>query len=147
MQIAEIKPSRPDHPLSEILPAPVELDYRSLVWRRLKRDPTAMAGAGLVLLLVLVTLLAPLISPHDPDEQFRDGLTPLGQPIPSTLQHGSWKFPLGTDPNGRDLLTRLLYGARVSLLVGVLANTLAVTLGTLIGMPALAAACRDGTWP
>jgi peptide/nickel transport system permease protein len=133
MQIAQIEPRRPDRPESGILTAPVELTYRTLVWRRLKRDHTAMVGAGLVIFLVLISILAPVISPHDPDEQFRDGLTPLGQPIPSTLLQGSWRFPLGTDPNGRDLLTRILYGARVSLLVGVLANALAVTLGIIIG--------------
>ena len=95
-----------------------------------------MAGAVMVLVLVLVGLLAPVISPHDPSEQFRDGLTPLGQPIPSTLLQRSGKFPLGTDANGRDLLSRILYGARVSLIVGVLANTLAVALGTVIGSTA-----------
>ncbi len=133
MQIAEIQPERPDRLESPLLSTPVELSYGALVWRRLKRDRTAMVGAGFVIFLVLIGILAPVISPHSPDEQFRDGLTPLGQPIPSTLLQGSWKFPLGTDPNGRDLLTRILYGARVSLLVGVLANALAVTIGTVIG--------------
>lgn len=133
MQIAEIEPRRPDRLDSQILSSPVELSYGALVWRRLKRDRTAMVGAGFVIFLVLISILAPVISPHNPDEQFRDGLTPLGQPIPSTLLQGSWKFPLGTDPNGRDLLTRILYGARISLLVGVLANALAVTIGTVIG--------------
>ena len=92
-----------------------------------------MVGAALVLLLTLAALLAPVLSPHDPAEQFRDGLTPDGQPIPSTIMQGSFRFPLGTDANGRDLLSRILYGARVSLLVGVLANSLAVALGTIIG--------------
>ena len=95
-----------------------------------------MVGGILVLLLVVVSLLAPIISPHDPTEQYRDGLTQVGEPIPSTLLHGSLRFPLGTDANGRDLLSRILYGARVSLVVGVLANTLAVALGTLIGSTA-----------
>ena len=95
-----------------------------------------MVGIILVLLLVVVSLLAPVISPHDPTEQFRDGLTAVGEPIPSTLLHGSLQFPLGTDANGRDLLSRILYGARVSLVVGVLANTLAVALGTVIGSTA-----------
>jgi peptide/nickel transport system permease protein len=93
-----------------------------------------MFGATLIWLLVLAALLAPLLAPHDPAEQFREGLTPLGQPIPSTLlSEASWRFPLGTDANGRDLLSRILYGARVSLIVGVLANALAVSLGTFIG--------------
>lgn len=113
---------------------PAEAGYLSLAWRRLRRDRSAMAGATLVLLISLAALFAPLLAPHDPAEQFRDGLTPDGQPVPSTLMaEGSLRFPLGTDANGRDLLSRILYGARISLTVGVLANTLAVTLGALVG--------------
>ncbi len=114
---------------------PVEESYSRIIWRRLKRDRAAMAGAILVGLLVLVAVLAPLLAPHDPVEQFRDGLTPDGQPMPSTLQSGGGsRFLLGTDANGRDLLSRILYGARISLTVGVLANLLAVGLGVTIGV-------------
>ena len=61
-------------------------------------------------------------------------MTPDGQPIPSTLlTEGSMRFPLGTDANGRDLLSRILYGARVSLTVGVLANLIALAIGTFVG--------------
>ena len=135
MQIAELGPRRPDRPeLALGVPSvPLDISYGALIWRRLRRDPAAMLGAALVVLIVLAAVLAPLLAPHDPADQFRDGLTPGGQPIPSTLLHGSWQFPLGTDANGRDLLSRILFGARVSLVVGVLANALAVTLGTLIG--------------
>jgi peptide/nickel transport system permease protein len=135
MEIAQIEPRRPDVPKlpSEILASPIQISYGALVWRRLRRDRTAMIGAALVVLLTLAAVFAPLLSPHDPADQFRDGLTPGGQPIPSTLLHGSMRFPLGTDSNGRDLLSRILFGARVSLVVGVLANLLAVTLGTIIG--------------
>ncbi len=108
--------------------------YFTLAWRKLRRDRVAMVGLVLIGLIVLGALFAPLLAPHDPAEQFRDGLTPDGQPIPSTLlSQGSLRFPLGTDANGRDLLSRILYGARVSLVVGVLANAIAVALGTLIG--------------
>jgi peptide/nickel transport system permease protein len=108
--------------------------YLALAWRRLRRDRAAMFGATLVMIIILVAILAPLLSPHDPTEQFRDGLTPDGQPMPSTLlTSGDSRFPLGTDANGRDLLSRILYGARISLLVGVLANMMAVTIGTLVG--------------
>jgi len=111
-----------------------EVSYFALIWRRLQRDRVAMLGAVLVVLIALVGLLAPLLAPHDPTEQFRDGLTPDGQPMPSTLLvERSARYLLGTDSNGRDLLSRILYGARVSLLVGVLANTLAVALGLMIG--------------
>lgn len=114
--------------------APSEAGYFRLAWRSLRRDSSAMVGLALIALIILAAVFAPVLAPHDPTEQFRDGLTPDGQPMPSTLlTEGSWRFPLGTDANGRDLLSRILYGARVSLLVGVLANTLAVALGTLIG--------------
>jgi peptide/nickel transport system permease protein len=119
-----------------------DLGYFAQAWRRLRRDRAALVGVVLVLLLLFAALLAPVLAPHDPTEQFRDGLTPDGQPVPSTLlTAGSTRFILGTDPNGRDLLSRILYGARVSLVVGVLANTLAVTIGTLVG--SLAAYLRD----
>ena len=117
-----------------LAPAANEVGYFAVIWRRLRRDRAAMLGAALVALIALVGLLAPLLAPHDPIEQFRDGLTPDGQPMPSTLlTEGSTRYLLGTDSNGRDLLSRILYGAQVSLLVGVLANTLAVALGLMIG--------------
>ncbi len=116
--------------------------HLALAWRELKRDRGALLGAALVLLLLLVAILAPLLAPHDPAEQFRDGLTLDGQPVPSTLiTDGTWRFPLGTDSNGRDLLSRIVYGSRVSLTVGVLANLLALTIGVLVG--ASAAFFRD----
>ena len=108
--------------------------YLAVVWRRLSRDRAAMLGVALVTLIVLAALLAPLLAPHDPAEQFRDGLTLQGEPMPSTLlTGGGLRFPLGTDASGRDLLSRILYGARISLLVGVLANLMAVALGTAVG--------------
>jgi peptide/nickel transport system permease protein len=121
----------------ELSPAPGEANYLTLAWRRLRRDRAAMFGAGLVVLVSLAAIFANVLAPHDPAEQFRDGLTPGGQPMPSTLlTDGSLRFLLGTDANGRDLFSRILYGARVSLVVGVLANTLAVTIGVIIGSSA-----------
>ena len=110
--------------------------YWRQVWRRLRRDNGAIAGMVLVGLIVLAAAAAPWIAPHDPAEQFRDGLTLDGQPIPSTLAAGSFQFILGTDAVGRDMLSRLLYGARVSLVVGVLANLLALAIGTVVGAAA-----------
>jgi peptide/nickel transport system permease protein len=125
-------------PEKAVVLIPVEVSYSTLIWRRLRRDRIAMFGAVLVVLLILVALFAPFIAPHEPAEQFRDGLTPDGQPVPSTLfrSQGETEFLLGTDANGRDLLSRIFYGAQVSLTVGVLANLLAVTLGIIIGMTA-----------
>ncbi len=103
-----------------------------LAWRRLRQDRLAIFGMIIVSLLILVALFAPLIAPHDPAQQFDDGLTEMGLPVPSTLPE-STRFIIGTDAVGRDLLSRILYGVRVSLLVGVLANLLAVAIGTVIG--------------
>ena len=117
-----------------VVPAPEQPGYLAMAWRRLRRDRAAMFGATLVIIIVLAAILAPVLAPHDPTEQFRDGLTPDGQPMPSTLfRKSDVNFPLGTDANGRDLLSRILYGARISLLVGVLANLMAVAIGALVG--------------
>lgn len=104
----------------------------TLAWRRFRRDRMAMLGAFIALVLIIVAVFAPYIAPYDPAEQFDDGLTMQGLPVPSTLPH-STRFILGTDANGRDLFSRIVYGARVSLTVGVLANLLAVAIGTLLG--------------
>lgn len=113
---------------------PRDAGYLAQAWSRLRRNRSAMLGAALVILIVVCAILAPVLAPHDPAEQYRDGLTLKGEPVPSTvLTDGSWRFPLGTDANGRDLLSRILFGAQISLTVGVLANLLAVAIGTLIG--------------
>jgi peptide/nickel transport system permease protein len=147
MATAEIdtrEPSLERTPPRALTLPPSQTGYFAQAWRALRRDPSAMTGAALVLLLLIAALFAPLLAPHDPAEQFDDGLTPDGQPVASTLlTNGTFKFPLGTDANGRDLLSRILYGAQVSLLVGVLANALAVTLGTFIG--SIAAYFRNPT--
>ncbi|HEY3006769.1 MAG TPA: ABC transporter permease [Micromonosporaceae bacterium] len=106
-----------------------------LAARRLGRDPVAIAAAVVILMLALVALGAPVIAHvvgHGPDTQFRDtGLTPAGLPVGT----GS-RFLLGTDNLGRDLLVRIVYGARISLLVGVVSTLLAVCAGVLVGMTA-----------
>jgi peptide/nickel transport system permease protein len=104
----------------------------ALVWRQLKRDRLALLGAVIVALLVLVAIFADVLAPYDPTVPFDDGLTLQGMPVPSTLPESS-QFILGSDSSGRDLLSRIIFGARVSLTVGVLANGLAVTIGLVIG--------------
>ncbi|MFZ5791734.1 MAG: ABC transporter permease [Pseudomonadota bacterium] len=100
-------------------------------WRRFRRDKLALAGLGVILVTVAVALLAPWIAPYDPFEQFFDGLTLEGAPLPPDA-----KFWLGTDLLGRDLLSRLVFGARTSLLIGVAANGAAVVVGALLGATA-----------
>lgn len=97
-------------------------------WDRFKRNRIALVGLLIVAAVVLVAVLASWLSPYDPVEQFTDGLSPEGRPLAPT-----GRFWLGTDLLGRDLLSRLLYGARVSLLVGVAANGTALAIGTVLG--------------
>jgi peptide/nickel transport system permease protein len=99
--------------------------------RRLLRDPVALFGLAVILLTVAAALLAPELAPFAPDEQFFDGLSLEGAPLPPDP-----RFRLGTDLLGRDLLSRLIWGARTSLLIGVAANGVAVLLGTALGVVA-----------
>jgi peptide/nickel transport system permease protein len=94
------------------------------VWRRLKRNRAAIIGGFVVLVFVLVALLAPLISPYDPNEGT------LGK----RLQPPSAEHLLGTDALGRDMLSRVIFGARVSLEIQVVAVLIALALGTILGM-------------
>jgi peptide/nickel transport system permease protein len=117
--------------------AAVEINtaYRSpalRAWRQFWRDPGAIAGAVIVAVLVFMAIFAPALAPYDPAQVFDDGLTIQGLPVPSTLP-ASTQFIMGSDPSGRDLLSRIIYGTRVSLTVGVLANMLVVVIGVLIG--------------
>lgn len=97
--------------------------------RKFRRNRVATVSAAVILLIVLAALFAPALSPYDPFEQFFDGLTLQGAPLPP-----SEKFWLGTDLLGRDLFSRLLYGARTSLIIGVVANGVAVFIGTVLGI-------------
>jgi peptide/nickel transport system permease protein len=101
------------------------------VWLRFRQDRFAIAGLAVIVILVLVAILAPWIAPHDPTIQFRDGLQADGMPVAPSA-----KFLLGTDNLGRDLLSRVMWAARVSLLIGVVANSLALTIGVILGIVA-----------
>jgi peptide/nickel transport system permease protein len=98
---------------------------------QLLRRPIALFGLVVIAIIVLAAIFAPFIAPFDPADQMFDGLTLEGAPIPP-----SGKFLLGTDLLGRDLLSRLLYGARTSLIVGVVANGVAVVIGATVGITA-----------
>ncbi|MGN6572091.1 MAG: ABC transporter permease [Pseudolabrys sp.] len=84
----------------------------------------------ILLLLIAGAVLAPLIAPHDPEEQsLLMRLTP-----PAWMAHGDWSFPLGTDDLGRDVLSNILFGLRVSLLTGFVAVGLSVVVGGTVGL-------------
>jgi peptide/nickel transport system permease protein len=100
-------------------------------WKRFRKDRLAVAGLFLIAIFVAAAAAAPLLAPYNPNEQFFDGLTLEGSPLPPNRQ-----FWFGTDTNGRDQFSRLLYGAQTSLMIGIVANGLAVLAGTALGLVA-----------
>lgn len=98
---------------------------------QLLRRKLALFGLLVILVVVAAALLAPWIVPFSPDEQLFDGLTLEGAPLPP-----DGRFWLGTDLLGRDMFSRLVYGAQTSLIIGVVANGAAVLIGTFFGVVA-----------
>ncbi len=94
-------------------------------WSRFRRNPMAMTGAVIVTALYLLAILAPVLTPYDPVTQ---GDLPRIRHMPPSIDH-----PLGTDKFGRDILARILFGARISLSISFFAVTISVILGTMIG--------------
>jgi peptide/nickel transport system permease protein len=109
-----------------------DVSGRSRAWIALRGNPAFWIGAVGLVVLILLALLAPVLAPHNPDLQFRDnGLTAAGDPVGPSAE-----FLLGTDRLGRDYLSRLLFGARTSLTVGIGANAIATLIGVLVGATA-----------
>jgi peptide/nickel transport system permease protein len=106
------------------IPTPVRVEGPvAVLWRRFRRNRAAVAALVFLALVHLLGAAAPLVAPYSPEEvDLTRRLAPPGS--------GHW---LGTDENGRDVLSRLIYGARVSLTVGLLSAVAAVALGTLVG--------------
>ena len=127
----------PDGPPAAV-EAGTDIEGRSpwvLAWQRLRHDRVAMVSLVVIVLIVVMAIVAPVfaaITGHGPNEQFRQtGLSPDGLPV--APNHEFW---LGTDDLGRDILVRLVYGARVSLVVGVAATALTVVVGVVVGLAA-----------
>ena len=100
--------------------------------RHFRRSKLALAGVGVIFLLYAVAVLAPLLAPYDPIAQ------PLNLVASSYLAPFAGGHLLGTDQFGRDVLSRILYGARISLAIGFVATAISVTLGTMVGLRGLA---------
>lgn len=100
-------------------------------FKRLLKRKVVLFSLAVITIIVSSAIFAPLLAPYDPNFQFEQGLTLQGSPIAPNSE-----FLLGTDLLGRDLLSRLMYGARTSLFIGLLANGFAVLLGTFIGIVA-----------
>jgi peptide/nickel transport system permease protein len=123
--------SSPSVPLAAtnatILETPVkQTTFRQDVWRRFRRNRLAVLGAGTVVLLIIVAALANVIAPYSPtlvnlNAQFE----------PPSLQH-----PFGTDYFGRDILSRVIHGARISLVIGLVPTMMALAFGTVVGVTA-----------
>ncbi|WP_368500161.1 ABC transporter permease [Paracoccus sp. 1_MG-2023] len=101
------------------------------VMRRLMRRKLALFGLAIIAIVLGGAIFAPWIVRYGPDEQLFEGLTLQGAPMPPDAQ-----FLMGTDLLGRDLFSRILYGARTSLIIGVVANGTALIIGTLVGLTA-----------
>ncbi|MDJ1159150.1 ABC transporter permease subunit [Chelatococcus sp. SYSU_G07232] len=112
-------PQAPPHPLA-------------VFWHDLARNRGALLGLAVVVLIALLAIFADVVAPHAPAEQFRAHVL---QP-PAWVEGGSWAFPLGTDEVGRDILSRLIYGARYSLFIGISVVAVALVLGISLGFAA-----------
>lgn len=101
-------------------------------WFYFRENKGAVIGLFVFLTLIILALLAPVIAPHNPTEQFRDALL-----LPPVWQEGGRAaYPLGTDAVGRDILSRLLFGARYSLFIGVVVVGIALIGGVVVGLVA-----------
>ena len=114
-------------------------------WRRLRRNPAAMIGAAILGLFVLVAVIGPFFVPYGPTDTIgiREGLVKSGQGIIPGPSADHW---FGFDHQGRDEFSRLVVGARQTLLVGVIATLIGFVVGALVGGTAGAAAGLGGRW-
>ena len=112
---------------SVTFPTPMQMLYRHA-----KRHKGFLIGGIVLLIIVIMALLAPYIAPHDPYKQS------LSNRLTGPIWHdnGTWDHPLGTDNLGRDYLSRVMYGARISLLIGVAAMLISGVIGTIMGVAA-----------
>ena len=121
------QPERPDGVASALgRESGSERSERRRIWQRFKRYKPGMVGLGFVIVLLLLAILAPVFAPHSPTD-ISTGLRGDGP---------TREYPLGNDSIGRDILSRLIYGTRVALIVGVGAMAIALTIGVSIGSTA-----------
>jgi peptide/nickel transport system permease protein len=142
--MTDVKPGRSSKPIKSVTINRRLLDY---YWERLRKNRLSLAGLGFIVFLSLVGIFGPIFAPDPQKTDFEiKNLPPLGCSIDesvydintgestTTVIHGRPDHPLGTDSKGRDMLAMLISGARISLLVGLLATGIAIFLGTFIGV-------------
>jgi peptide/nickel transport system permease protein len=138
--VSDQAPIGPD-PAAGSVPGKV-IEGRSLgriAWTRLKRDKVAMAGGYVVIFLILVAVFAPVIVKFlgDPPNEFHQKLIDVNTLAPKGGTGISWQHLFGVEPqNGRDIFSRVVYGARISLLIAFLATALSVAIGATLGVVA-----------
>jgi dipeptide transport system permease protein len=101
-------------------------------WASFRENKGAMLGLAVVAVVVLLAVFADIVAPHPPNEQFRDFV----RLPPAWTEKGDWRFVLGTDGVGRDTLSRLIHGARVSLFIGLAVMCVSVLIGAALGLAA-----------
>lgn len=110
--------------ISDVLRNPKRRTEWSQAWRRFSANRMALVGLGIILVLILVAIFAPVLAPYDPVVDIFRGM----RGVAPSLEH-----PFGFDHLGRDLLSRVIYGSRVALLVGLVATGIAVFMGIIVG--------------
>jgi ABC-type dipeptide/oligopeptide/nickel transport system permease subunit len=117
-------------PPTAAVPASLADIDRSRAWRKLVRNPGAIAGVLILLTVIVAAVAAPYVAPHDPARQsLIRRFTP-----PLWVQGGNSAYPLGTDQVGRDILSRIIYAARISLIVGISAVMVSLVVGVTLGL-------------
>lgn len=114
---------------NKVIAAPVPMTPLQEFWHYFKRNKGAVVGLVYVVVMIVIAVFANFLAPYNPADQFRDSL--LAPPF--WQDGGSMAHLLGTDDVGRDILSRLMYGARLSLLVGCLVVVLSLILGVVLG--------------
>ena len=107
--------------------------FDSDIWWSFKRSPATMIAAVLAVLFILGAVLAPLIAPHNPYDLAQISLLDANLP-PMWNANGNPDFPLGTDQQGRDILSTIMYGSRISLLVALCAVAMSIVMGVGLGL-------------
>ncbi|HSI42365.1 MAG TPA: ABC transporter permease subunit [Xanthobacteraceae bacterium] len=110
-------------------PVPAEPSSFAAFWSAFSENRGAVLGLAVVAFIAFVAVFAPFIAPHSPIEQFRASVQQ-----PPVWAGGSWAFPFGTDAVGRDVLSRLMYGARISLGIGMSVMLVSVAVGIVLGL-------------
>ncbi|TYL46549.1 dipeptide ABC transporter permease DppC [Marinomonas sp. IMCC 4694] len=117
---------------ADAIVAPAPMTPFQEFWHYFSRNKGALGGLIVIAIIFFMAIFANFVAPHSPSDQYRDALLLP----PAWLEGGNWSFVLGTDDVGRDILSRLIYGSRLSIAVGIVAVTASLIMGILLGLVA-----------